>query len=33
MDDDTVARHAERIVEAIARRSEQDPGMTLDQVQ
>ena len=33
MDDDAVARHAARIVEAIARRSEQDPGMTLDQVQ
>src|SRR5579884_2427550 len=31
--DDAVARHAERIVEAIGRRSSQDPGMTLDQVQ
>jgi hypothetical protein len=33
VDDDAVARHAERIVEAIGRRSSQDPGMTLDQVQ
>jgi hypothetical protein len=33
VDVDDVARHADRIVEAIARRSEQDPGMTLDQVQ
>lgn len=33
MEDARVASEAERIVEAIARRSEQDPGMTLDQVQ
>jgi hypothetical protein len=33
MDDEAIRQHAERIVEAIARRSEQDPGMTLDQVQ
>src|SRR5438067_10890665 len=33
VDDDAVAAHAERIVDAIARRSDQDPGMTIDQVQ
>jgi hypothetical protein len=33
MDDEAVRAHAERIVEAIGRRSQQDPGMTLDQVQ
>jgi len=33
VDDDAVRQHAERIVEAIGRRSEQDSGMTLDQVQ
>jgi hypothetical protein len=33
MDDLAVADEATRIVAAIARRSEQDPGMTIDQVQ
>lgn len=33
MGDDLVRAHAERIVEAIGRRSVQDPGMTLDQIQ
>ena len=33
MDEAAVRAHAERIVAAIGRRSEQDPGMTLDQVQ
>src|ERR671929_1194894 len=32
-DEHQIDAEASRIVEAIARRSEQDPGMTLDQVQ
>src|SRR5437763_12942118 len=33
MDDEAIQAEADRIVEAIARRSEQDAGLTLDQVQ
>jgi hypothetical protein len=33
VDDPVIRSHAELIVEAIGRRSAQDPGMTLDQIQ